>query len=71
MESHWNYRARNTDGGAYGIPQALPAKKMAIIGRDWRYNYQTQIRWGLMYVKYHWRNSACNALQHEKIYQWY
>jgi len=71
MESRWKVHARNPWGGAYGIPQALPASKMAVIGTDWRYNYQTQIRWGLLYVRYHWNNSACNALRHERMYQWY
>lgn len=71
MESHWNYKARNSYGGAYGIPQALPASKMLVMGRDYRYNYQTQVRWGLLYVKHHWNNSACNALNHEYRKGWY
>ncbi|MFE5369256.1 aggregation-promoting factor C-terminal-like domain-containing protein [Streptomyces mirabilis] len=50
-ESGWNYRALNASSGAYGIPQALPAGKMASAGADWRTNYQTQIRWGLGYIR--------------------
>ncbi|MFE2883177.1 peptidoglycan DD-metalloendopeptidase family protein [Streptomyces sp. NPDC059272] len=50
-ESGWNYRAKNPSSGAYGIPQALPASKMASAGSDWLTNYATQIRWGLGYIK--------------------
>ncbi|MFH9726248.1 peptidoglycan DD-metalloendopeptidase family protein [Streptomyces sp. NPDC017254] len=50
-ESGWNYRATNPTSGAYGIPQALPASKMASAGADWRTNPETQIRWGLQYIK--------------------
>jgi membrane-bound lytic murein transglycosylase MltF len=71
MESHWNYKAVNSQSGSRGIPQALPANKMAQFGRDYRYDYQTQIRWGLLYIKLHWNNSACNALTHEKKIGWY
>ena len=41
----------NRSSGAYGIPQALPASKMASAGRDWRTNYKTQVRWGMGYIK--------------------
>lgn len=34
-ESGWNYLARNPSSGAYGIPQALPGRKMASAGADW------------------------------------
>ncbi|WP_306317201.1 MULTISPECIES: peptidoglycan DD-metalloendopeptidase family protein [unclassified Streptomyces] len=50
-ESGWRWNARNPSSGAYGIPQALPASKMASAGRDWRTNAATQIRWGLGYIK--------------------
>jgi TP901 family phage tail tape measure protein len=50
-ESGWNYRATNASSGAYGIPQALPASKMASAGSDWRTNAATQIKWGLSYIK--------------------
>jgi hypothetical protein len=49
-ESHWNYKAHNSRSGAHGIPQALPASKMDVIGTDWRTNPVTQIRWGLRYI---------------------
>lgn len=50
-ESNWRWNARNPSSGAYGIPQALPAEKMASAGADWRTNYKTQVRWGLSYIK--------------------
>jgi len=49
-ESHWNYQAHNYRSGAHGIAQALPASKMDLIGKDWRTNPVTQIRWGLHYI---------------------
>lgn len=49
-ESGWNHLARNPSSGAYGIPQSLPAHKMAVVGADWRSNPRTQIRWGLAYI---------------------
>ena len=49
-ESNWNYKARNKNSGAHGIPQALPASKMNVVSTDWRTNPVTQIRWGLRYI---------------------
>ncbi|MFF1684506.1 MULTISPECIES: peptidoglycan DD-metalloendopeptidase family protein [unclassified Streptomyces] len=51
-ESGWRWNAKNPSSGAYGIPQALPASKMASAGSDWRTNPATQIRWGLNYIKH-------------------
>lgn len=50
-ESGWDYTAENPTSGAYGIPQSLPAAKMASEGKDWRSNPEPQIRWGLKYIK--------------------
>lgn len=50
-ESGWNYQATNPSSGAYGIPQSLPAIKMASAGADWKTNPITQIRWGLGYIE--------------------
>jgi hypothetical protein len=50
-ESGWNYKALNASSGAYGIPQSLPASKMASAGPDWRTNPATQITWGLNYIR--------------------
>jgi hypothetical protein len=49
-ESGWNYRALNSMSGAYGIPQALPATKMATAGSDWETNPTTQVNWGEAYI---------------------
>lgn len=43
-ESHWNPGAHNRGSGAHGIPQALPAGKMASEGSDYYTNGNTQIR---------------------------
>ncbi|WP_326641807.1 MULTISPECIES: transglycosylase SLT domain-containing protein [unclassified Streptosporangium] len=69
-ESNWNHRARNRHSGAYGIPQALPAGKMATAGRDWRTNPRTQIRWGLGYIKQRY-GSPCRAWAHFGSRGWY
>ena len=49
-ESGWRYDAENASG-AYGIPQALPASKMASAGAGYMTNPATQIKWGLGYIK--------------------
>jgi len=69
QESTWKPDAENPSG-AYGIPQALPASKMASAGSDWRTNPQTQIRWGLGYIKSIYGNPA-NAWAHEQANNWY
>lgn len=43
-ESGWRVNAMNPSG-AYGLPQALPGRKMSSMGADWATNYQTQLRW--------------------------
>ena len=58
-ESGWNYRAENASG-AYGIPQALPASKMASAGSDYLTNPKTQIIWGLGYIQGRYGN-PCSA----------
>ncbi|HCE59992.1 MAG TPA: hypothetical protein DER11_00835 [Janibacter terrae] len=50
-ESDWDYKATNPSSGAYGIPQSLPADKMATSGEDWRTNPITQMHWGMDYIK--------------------
>lgn len=50
-ESGWNPLAHNPSSGAHGIPQSLPANKMASEGSDYWTNPATQIRWGLKYIK--------------------
>ena len=49
-ESGWRWDATNPSSGAYGIPQSLPASKLASAGADWKDNAATQIKWGLNYI---------------------
>lgn len=60
-ESDWDWNATNSSSGAYGIPQSLPADKMASHGSDWKTNPITQIDWGLNYIKLSY-GSPCGAL---------
>jgi hypothetical protein len=60
-ESDWRWWVANPSSGAYGIPQSLPAEKMATAGDDWRTNPVTQIRWGLDYIRSSY-GTPCNAL---------
>ncbi|MFB9962432.1 transglycosylase SLT domain-containing protein [Sinosporangium siamense] len=69
-ESNWNHRAQNRSSGAYGIPQALPGRKMSGIARDWRFNPATQIRWGLKYIRGRY-GTACGAWGHFQSHNWY
>lgn len=49
-ESGWNPNSHNRSSGAHGIPQALPASKMAAYGSDYYTNGYVQINWGLDYI---------------------
>lgn len=69
-ESGWDYQAYNQDGGATGIPQALPGDKMASFGSDWQTNATTQIRWGLDYISRAY-GSPCSAWGHSQSVNWY
>ncbi|ROO82810.1 transglycosylase-like protein with SLT domain [Actinocorallia herbida] len=69
-ESNWNHRAYNPSSGAGGIPQALPASKMATSGKDWRSNPATQIKWGLKYIKSRY-GTPCSAWSHSGATGWY
>ena len=70
QESGWRADAYNTSSGAYGIPQSLPASKMATAGPDWQTNARTQINWGLAYISRAY-GSPCGAWSHEVGYNWY
>ena len=59
-ESDWRWWAENPSSGAYGIPQSLPASKMATFGSDYRTNPITQMKWGLWYIEQVY-GSPCNA----------
>ncbi len=69
-ESGWRWDATNPSSGAYGIPQALPASKMASAGADWRTNPRTQVQWGLSYINSRY-GTVHNAWQHELSSGWY
>ena len=50
-ESGWQWDAENASSGAYGIPQSLPADKMASVADDYLTDATTQIKWGLGYIE--------------------
>lgn len=68
-ESGWRVDAYNPSG-AYGIPQSLPASKMASFGADYLTNPITQINWGLSYISAVYQN-PCNAWAHSVALNWY
>ncbi|MGX8777454.1 aggregation-promoting factor C-terminal-like domain-containing protein (plasmid) [Propionibacterium freudenreichii] len=69
-ESGWNPHATNPSSGAYGIPQALPAEKMASAGADWHDNPITQVKWGLQYMQDRY-GGPCNAQAFWSANGWY
>lgn len=69
-ESGWRVNAYNASSGAYGIPQALPGRKMASAGADWETNPATQIAWGLGYIKGRY-GTPCGAWDHSQRKGWY
>lgn len=68
-ESGWRVTAANPSG-AYGIPQALPGRKMATVGADWQTNAATQITWGLGYIAARY-GSPCGAWAHSQAKNYY
>lgn len=70
-ESGWHHDIFNERGsGAYGIPQALPGRKMASAGDDWRTNPATQIRWLISYISGRY-GTPCAANHHSLTKGWY
>lgn len=69
-ESGWNYAAKNSSSGAYGIPQSLPGSKMGTVAGDWQTNPVTQITWGLKYIQSTY-GSPCSAWAHSQATNWY
>lgn len=69
-ESNWDVGATNASSGAYGLVQALPGSKMASAGSDWKTNPETQIEWGLDYMKDRY-GSACGAWDFWQSNGWY
>lgn len=69
-ESGWQWNATNPTSGAYGIPQALPASKLASAGADWKDNAATQITWGLAYIQSRYGTPQA-AWAFWQIHHWY
>ena len=69
-ESGWRHTADNPNSSAYGIPQSLPGSKMASAGADWKTNPETQIKWGLKYIKHRYE-TPCGAWNAFKQKGWY
>lgn len=70
QESNWQWNAENPTSGAYGIPQSLPASKLATAGDDWKTNPATQIAWGLKYIKERY-GTPCQAWAFKRGAGWY
>lgn len=68
----WSPTVTNPTSGAFGIPQALPASKMASAGADWQTSAATQVRWGLGYIHDRY-GSPCAAWAFERSHvpNWY
>lgn len=69
-ESGWKWYAENKSSGAYGIPQSLPASKMAAFGDNYRDDGAVQIDWGLWYIAQRY-GSPSVAWQHSEQTGWY
>ena len=67
-ESNWNPNSVNSYSGACGIPQSYPCKK--IKEQQGSYDWQAQIRWGLNYIMYRYKN-PCKAWNHWKNHKNY
>lgn len=70
QESGWSATAKNPSSGAFGIPQSLPASKMASAGADYMTNPATQIKWGVGYIADRYGNPSA-AMAHERANNWY
>lgn len=66
-ESNWRVNADNPNSSAYGIPQALPGKKM---GKGWQNDPHVQINWGLKYIKNRYK-TPCGAWSAFNKKGWY
>jgi hypothetical protein len=66
-ESNWRVNADNPNSSAYGIPQALPGKKM---GKGWKTDPHVQINWGLKYIQGRY-DTPCGAWSAFRSKGWY
>ena len=69
-ESSWLWYKENKSSGAYGIPQSLPASKMAAFGANYRDDAAVQIDWCLWYIAQRY-GSPSGAWQHSEQTGWY
>ncbi|HEU5043835.1 MAG TPA: lytic transglycosylase domain-containing protein [Nocardioidaceae bacterium] len=69
-ESGWDVHADNPTSSAYGIPQALPGSKMASAGPNWANDAETQIRWGLEYIRSSY-GTPCSAWAFKQGHNFY
>ena len=69
-ESSFNPYAINKKSKATGLCQALPGKKMASHGKDWRTNYKTQLLWCRDYIKNRYKTPS-NAWSFWQSHHWY
>lgn len=69
-ESSFNPYAINKKSKATGLCQALPGKKMASHGKDWRSNYKTQLKWCRDYIKNRY-NTPSQAWSFWQSHHWY
>lgn len=67
-ESDWDMHADNPTSTAYGIPQAL--QSAWDLPADYRSNAETQIRWGLDYIRKSY-GTACSAWEFKQANNWY
>lgn len=69
-EDRWTTTAGHL-AGSYGLPQALPGRKMAAAGTDWQTNPVTQLTWMLgTYLPARY-GTPCGAWNHELASGWY
>lgn len=69
-ESSFNPYAINKKSKATGLCQALPGKKMASHGKDWRSNYKTQLKWCRDYIKNRY-NTPSQAWNFWQSHHWF
>ena len=69
-ESSWNPNAVNKKSGACGLGQANPCSKAVKSNPDYRYNWRTQVKWGLNYIKKRY-NTPSKAWEHSQKKGWY
>lgn len=69
-ESSFNPYAKNKKSGATGLCQALPGKKMASHGKDWRTNYKTQLKWCRDYIRNRYKTPQ-QAWNFWQSHHWY